>query len=110
MKKEKLLKIISKIKKSDMRPGLRAGLFTGMTVGAATAAFSQSQPGLRTEAGREGAIGGAIMGAASIGALAVGKKYGRVAKVMGARKGSVIFRRIRGRIVKIKVKSNAGQK
>ncbi len=86
----------------------------GLGAGAAVGVF-RGMPGERSSAVVEGALlGGALGGAAAfarplvkVGTRIVkseAKHASRVAKVMGKRKGQVIFRRIRGRLVPIRAK------
>jgi len=104
MSRASLLKALKSIKKSDLRPGLRAGLFTGLAAGGAAQGFAQGDPGHRIDAAKEGLLHGAFIGGAVVGGAVVGKRLGRKARVMGKRKGKLMFRRIRGRLVPIRSK------
>jgi len=95
-KAAKLLKAIR-----GLRPGIKTGLVGGLAFGGAAQGLYQGQPGHRIDAAKEGAIHGALIGGVALVGAYKGKKLARKAAVMGKRKGKLIFRKIRGRIVPI---------
>ena len=98
-----------------LKPGIKTGVVAGMTVGGSAIAYDSAQPGLRHQAYKEGAISGLIGGLALISAPWLGKqaakgasraasRAARKASTVIKRKGSLTFRRVRGRIIPIRVK------
>lgn len=84
---------LSRFKKIASTLGIAA------TSGAVISNF-RAEPGLKGEGTKLGAIEGAAIGATILGAKPVAKALAKAAKS----KGRIVFRRIRGRVVPIRVR------
>ena len=106
---KKLMSLAKKAARSNA--GMRTSIIvTGASVGSVSG-IARSQPGLRKEGAREGAIAGGIVGGALAFSPSVARFAGRTVKAEAKRVGKkvvkggkYIFRRIRGKIVRIKAK------
>lgn len=95
------------------RPVGRAARYIGIGATAgALGSLSNSQAGLRREAAIQGAVTGASIGSIASFARPILKFGGQVTKretvraaKIAKRKGGVIFRRVRGRVIPIRVKN-----
>lgn len=76
---------------SHAAPVIAAGVATGAAIG-----HTQAEPGLRKEGMKEGAFAGLLISGAVLGRKAIARE--------AADYGKFVFRRIKGRIVRIKVK------
>ena len=91
--KFKLMRGVIKVQRavSHAAPVIAAGVATGAAVG-----HAQAEPGLRNEGMKEGAKVGALVAGAVLGRKTIMREAGQY--------GKFIFRRIKGRIVRIRAK------
>lgn len=89
-------KAFSRFKRKARPTVIKASIVGAATTAGAFADYGKAQPGLRHDAMKEGAASGAILGTAAV----LSPKLARKAM----KKGTVIFRRIRGRIIPIRKK------
>jgi hypothetical protein len=101
-------------KKISTATKLKLGFVAGTTLAGAAAMSASNPPGLKKEGAKYGAVLGAATGLGVIFSPKIAKTYSvglvqqmKRTKVGKAyRTGKVVFRKIRGRIIPIRVKSN----